>query len=49
VDKVTRIKNNVNEKNTGKLKKLYFAGDPIKNESLLAELKKISGLTIVPM
>jgi hypothetical protein len=45
VDKVTRIKNN--EKNG--LKKLYFAGDPSKNQSLLDELKEIKGLTIVPM
>lgn len=45
VEKVIQIKKN--EKNN--LEYLYLAGDPSQNESLLAELKKISGLTIVPM
>ena len=45
VEKVIQMKKN--EKNN--LEYLYLAGDPSQNESLLAELKKISGLTIVPM
>ena len=45
VEKVSRIKKN--EKNN--LEYLYLAGDPSKNASLLADLKKISGLNIVPM
>jgi hypothetical protein len=45
VEKVTRIKKN--EKNN--LEYLYVAGDQNKNESLISELKKIPGLTVVPM